>query len=420
MIELREECLKRIDDIDKKLKQLTGSIITISYMIDNKKEDFTGRDDSKNSKNKGLRVDCEVKLDENGKIVEVVSAKKVKFSNSNREVTYTVYQYSEQIENEEEMNLSDIDMGKLEKSLSFYQDNRIVEILQQNKKTYIDFLQLMDTSTRIPISSPYLISSDNRVYDMIGNTFMSAKNITLPTGECLTLVRPDFKEIGRASDKLKDDLMLTGGNNGFGAAYYFMDCLRIGIDPTFGEFYIDLPEKTKKTMQHRVTLQELNDLYDNKSPEEISKLAETYNNKKSRLSEIFLEFREMKKFEEKHKSKSLLPYQDKLAQLETQLEQYKGFTGFFRRIIKRKDYNEVTTSIEQQKRINQRTESEYQYEEKKIEENNAEKERLQQEIEELVQYFSENKEAALATRVAKLQKEAEIIRTQKEQNGQIK
>ena len=340
--DILEEFEKRKALIDKHIDRLSGNPITLSYFISSEQHNFLDYRENNTRTSQGERVDCVVELDDTGNISRIVSAKKVKFNYRYEDITWEEYKETEET-SEEDIDVSEIDMEKLDESLK--QKDKVIEKLENEKRIMDLYTSVPETTTHL--GNDYYISDNNTIYDIARpyRSILGAKEILLPTGERLSKGPYRVYELGEIPASMRDDILLYFDVTG---KVPEMISSRTSYRDIYFPFNYYPPELVKKIIcGATIPLESFIDMYVNRSPEQIKELAEQYDKRMAKLRELSHDMDRIYYDREEYKDPIDLTEQEgKVAELEEELKKYNGFVGFFRKIFRRSDYDDLCSSLE--------------------------------------------------------------------------
>ncbi len=140
-------------NIDRIVSDLEGNVPTISYII--KVSENVYFDDFSNyevNTKQGEKIECKVRIDENsGTIAEIISARKIEFSNSK---TTTIHgtEHKNEVLNSTEIGLDEIDIEVLKQKYEF-QKNVILPRLKNNQEVCHKYVSLLEDTTKCTYSA---------------------------------------------------------------------------------------------------------------------------------------------------------------------------------------------------------------------------------------------------------------------------
>ncbi len=340
--DILEEFEKRKAQIDRHIDRLSGNPITLSYFISSEQHNFLDYRENNTRTSQGERVDCVVELDDTGNISRIVSAKKVNFNYRYEDITWEEYKETEET-SEEDIDVSEIDMEKLDESLK--QKDKVIEKLENEKRIMDLYTSVPETTTHL--GNDYYISDNNTIYDIARpyRSILGDKEILLPTGERLSKGPHRVYELGEIPASMRDDILLYFDVTG---KVPEMISSRTSYRDIYFPFNYYPPELVKKIIcGATIPLESFIDMYVNRSPEQIKELAEQYDKRMAKLRELSHDMDRIYYDREEYKDPIDLTEQEgKVAELEEELKKYNGFVGFFRKIFKRSDYDDLCSSLE--------------------------------------------------------------------------
>lgn len=395
---------KLIEQTNQTIDKLSGDIITLSYPLEVEIGDENTSRYGETQLVKGTRVECRVKLDEKGQISQVLAAIQVTYEGANKSNIEGI-RYDEKIKETKEISPDNVDMDKLQQSWSFYRENGILQTLEDNKKTYQQSIDLLETAERI--YGGYIISQEGMLYDEYsrGGINLGGSSQVLPTGEKIPIVFSPFSERVKLSAKLRDDLLLAKKNNGFeryGPAISFIIANNSSIETkniNGDTIFIYTP----------VTFESLIKKY-NMPREELESLARDYEKDQRKLTELVREAEKIMEFNKNYNANMLLPIETKMLDLQTQMQKYSGFAGFFRKIFKHKEYETTKFGLENSKRQMEITKVRQAEEDQEYETNQVRYPQIEEEFDRLKDSLEQNVDGAEAKRCVDLMKYVERIR----------
>lgn len=344
--DILEEYGKRKALIDKHIARLSGNPITLSYFVSSEQHDYLDYTEKNTHTSKGERIDCVVELDDSGNISRIVSAKKVKFNYRYEDITWKEYKESDESV-EEEIDISEIDMEKLNESLQ--QKDKVIEKLENEKRIMDLYTSVPETTTQL--GDNFYISDTNIIY-AIARPYLSIlgdKEILLPTGERLSKGPHRVYEYGEIPANMRDDLLLYSEVKG--TVPKMISSFDSSEDVCFPLDYFPQELNRRLNRDAKIPLEAFIDMHVNRSPEKIKELAEQYDRRMARMQEIFQEMYEFRFDKEENKEPIDLTEQEgKVAGLEEELKKYSGVIGFFRKAFFQADYNELSSSLETERK----------------------------------------------------------------------
>lgn len=233
---------------------------------------------------------------------------------------------------------------------------------------------------------------------------------TLPTGEKLPSLVPMFREKGKISDKLKNDLLLTRDNKAFDSYGPAMDFIMAS------NLRFDMKSSNGQTMfiETPITDKGLWEKYD-MPREEVEQMAKDYERDKRRLTELVNEAKRIMDFNKSYNANMLLPVETKMSELQTQMQKYSGVAGFFRKMFKHKDYVTTKFGLEESKRQMAKTEARQAEMDQQYNANQLRYPQIKEEFDTVKSALEQNVDGAEATRCVEFMKQVEKIRERLEQ-----
>lgn len=318
-------------DIDRKINNLKGDVVTISYLTDVSKDvyyhDFYNYEIRTMQ---GKRIECQVRIDENtGDIAEIVSAKKIEFSDSQTSDIHKT-EHENTILNSEEISPNEVDIELLKKNYEFAK-SEVLPKLKDSQEACHKYLSILQDAVKCTYNSKngmqYIyIKQDGEITD---EPRLIEKEGEMPDGDIFYVYDISYKVIDTISDIPEEYIKDMKSINTMNLSYISTKGVELLGKDTREEFIklygLPLNELAKISNKYNQQVEELNRLkYSSRNSSSYKQELEKLNNVKANYpskEEIFAKNAEAQQQYQKDKEE----YDKK----------YGGIVGLFRRIFRR-------------------------------------------------------------------------------------